>query len=164
MAMTEAHKRYRARNPAHRKAEGEKRLDQIISGEAMAALAARCKSAGVTRRQMLEALLLSDWHHHTGVMVIPEITPGLSNAPSADKGIELIILEMAEGGFRKGESSPVPKQVVELFNGDYQEAARQVRRLASAHKGTPAHEDLKTLANRIDGSRPKKPKQKEKEQ
>ncbi|MDD2500384.1 MAG: hypothetical protein PHN92_06150 [Geobacter sp.] len=140
----------------------------------MTALAARCKAAGVTRRQMLEAILLSDWHYHTGVMVMPEITPapaastitpGLSKAPSADRGIESIILKMAEGGFRKGESSPVPKQVVELFKGDYQEAARQVRRLASAHKGTPAHEDLKTLANRIDGSRPKKTTtKKEKEQ
>ena len=168
MAMSEAQKRYRQNNPAHKKAEGEKRLDLIISGEAKQVLADKSKAAGMPQRQLLEALILSPFGCHTGVMVptvitpmLPEepatatITPVLSDAPSADSDIEARVLKMVAGGFRKGESSPVPKQVVELYNGDYREAAIQMRLLATRHKDTPSHESLQTLANRIDGSKPK---------
>lgn len=165
MAMTEAQKRYREKNPRHKKADDEKRLDQIISAAAMAALAAKCKTAGVTRRQMLEAMALSAFDYHAGVTAItpglPDesatstITPGLSDPLSADSDIEAQILKMVAGGFKKGETSPIPKQVVQLYNGDYPEAAKQVRLLASRYKDTPSHESLQTLANRIDGSRPK---------
>ena len=168
MAMNEAQKRYRENNPRHKRADDEKRLDLVISAEAMDALAAKCKAAGVTRRQMLEAMVLSSFQYHAGVMVptgitpvlpdepvTPTVTPGLSDPPSAGSDIEAQILKMIEGGFRKGETSPIPKQVVQLYNGDYPEAAKQVRLLASRYKDTPSHESLQTLANRIDGSRPK---------
>lgn len=176
MAMTAAHKRYREKNPAHKKAEGEKRLDLIISGEAMEALAAKCQTASVTRRQMLEAMALSSFAYHTGVMVVTDITPvlpeepatttitpGLSDVPTADSDFEARILKMVEGGFRKGETSPVPKQIVELYNGNHREAAIQVRLIANSHKDAPSHESLQTLANRIDGSRPKTKPTKKKE-
>lgn len=188
MAMTEAHKRYREKNPAHKKGDDEKRLDLIISAGAMAAITLKCKAAGITRRQLLEAMALTEFDYHTGVMLMPEITPGLQDEsatgvsitpvspegaadgnitpvlpdePETDSGIESRILLMIKGGFTKGESSPIPKQVVELYDGDYPEAAKRVRRLAAQHKGTVAGENLQTLANRIDGSRPKKTKPQE---
>lgn len=182
MAMSEAHKRYRQNNPAHKKAEGEKRLDLIISGEAKQALADKSKAAGMTQRQLLEALILSPCGCHTGVMmpttitpglfeesvsenitpVLPAevttdtaITPGLSDIPSADSEIEAQILNMIAGGLRKGKKSPVTKKVVELYNGDHREAAKKVRVIKNRYKDTPSYESLKLLANRIDGDRPK---------
>lgn len=176
MAMSEAQKRYRLKNPTHKKADGEKRLDQIISGEAMEVIKQKSAAAGITRRQLIEAMALASWHYHTGVMVpttitpvLPDepttatITPVLCEPPSAGSDIETSILKMVEGGFRKGESSPIPKQVVQLYNGDYPEAAKQVRLLATRYKNTPSHESLQTLANRIDGSKPKTKPTKKKE-
>lgn len=175
MAMSEAHKRYREKNPAHKKNDDEKRLDLIISGEAMEALAAKCKAAGVTRRQMLEALVLSSFEYHTGVMVIsdvtPElpdkmttdtaITPGLSDTPSVDSGVESRIFKIIEAGV----ASPIPKRIVhEVYGGDYSEAAKQIRKLARNQKEPVMIEKLKLLINRIDGSRPKIKTTKEKEQ
>lgn len=182
MAMTAAHRKYREKNPAHKKSEDEKRLDLIISAEAMAALTMKCKAAGITRRQLLEAMALSPFDYHTGVMMMPEITPGLLEEPSSgisiaavspeetdesitpvleeptvtDGGIESRILQMIEGGLTKENSSPIRKQIVtEIYGGSHQEAAKQIRSFATKHKGTAAGDNLKLLANRIDGSRPK---------
>jgi len=158
MAMSEAHKRYREKNPPHKKNDDEKRLDQIISAAAMAALAAKCKSAGVTRRQMLEAMALSDWHYHTGVMVMTDITPVLSDRP--DSEVEIRIFTLIE----KGVASPIPKRIVhEVFAGDYPEAAKRIRKLGKSQQEAEMIEKLKLLANRIDGSRPKKKTTKEQE-
>ena len=158
MAMTAAHKRYREKNPAHKKAEDEKRLDLIISAEAMAALTARCKTAGVTRRQLLEAMALADWQYHTGVMVMPDITPVLSGETDSD--VESRILTMIE----EGVSSPIPNRIVhEVFAGDYSEAAKQIRKLAKRQKEPEMIEKLRLLTNRIDGSKPKKKTTQEKE-
>jgi len=186
MAMTEAHRRYREKNPVHKKNDDEKRLDQIISAAAMAALAAKCKAAGVTRRQMLEALALSSFNYHTGVMVpttitpglsdepatatvtpeLPDemktdtaITPGLSDPPSADSEIEARVFKIIE----EGVASPIPKRIVhEIYGGDYSEAAKQIRKLAKQQTEPEMIEKIKLLANRIDGDRPKT-KTKEKE-
>ena len=193
MALTAAHKKYREKNPAHKKGEDEKRLDLVISGEAMAALKLNCKSAGITRRQLLEAMALSAFNYHTGVMMIPDITLGLHEEagtgvnitpvlsaeaaivaeatpalpeevvtpvlevpPAPDNGIESRILLMIEGGFIKGVTSPIPKQIVhEIYDGNYPEAAKRIRILATKYKSTEAGENLKMLANRIDGSKPK---------
>jgi hypothetical protein len=158
MAMTAAHKRYREKNPAHKRAEDEKRLDLIISAEAMAALTAKCKAAGITRRQLLEAMALADWHYHTGVMVMPDITPVLSGEPEkeVENHILMIIVE--------GVASPIPNRIVhELFAGDYSEAAKQIRKLAKRQKEPEMIEKLRLLTNRIDGSKPKKKTTQEKE-
>lgn len=174
MAMTAAHRRYREKNPAHKKNDDEKRLDQIISAAAMAALAAKCKAAGVTRRQMLEAMALSSFNYHTGVMVpttitpglsdepaTATITPGLSDTPSADSEVEARILKIIE----EGVASPIPKRIVhEVYGGDYSEAAKQIRKLAKQQTEPEMIEKLKLLANRIDGSKPKTKPTKEKEQ
>ena len=172
MAMTAAHRRYREKNPAHKKNDDEKRLDQIISAAAMAALAAKCKAAGVTRRQMLEALALSSFNYHTGVMVPTTITPGLSDEPaiatvtpglsdtaSADSNIEARIFKIIE----EGVASPIPKRIVhEIYGGNYSEAAKQIRKLAKKQTEPEMIEKLKLLTNRIDGSKPKtKTKRKE---
>lgn len=194
MAMSAAHKRYREKNPPHKKGTHEKRLDLVISAEAKEALAQKSKAAGITQRQLLETLLLSSREYHTGVMLAPDdipqaatddvtpstdnsITPGLRDktavditpvleaTPTPESSLESIIFKMTEGGFTSGVKSPVPGQIVtELYGGNHSEAAKQVRLMAKKHKGTPLYESLQTLVNRIDGSRPKKPKQKEKEQ
>lgn len=177
--MTEAQKRYREKNPRHKRADDEKRLDLIINGEAKQALANKSKAAGMTQRQLLEALILSPCGCHTGVMmpttitpglfeesvsenitpVLPAevttdtaITPGLSDTPSTDSEIEARVLKIIE----EGVASPIPKRIVhEVYGGDYSEAAKQIRKLAKQQTEPEMIEKIKLLANRIDGSKPK---------
>jgi len=173
MAMSAAHKRYREKNPRHKRADDEKRLDLVISAAAMDALAAKCKAAGVTRRQMLEAMVLSSFQYHAGVMVptgitpvlpdepvTPTVTPGLSDPPSAGSDIEARVLKIIEAGV----ASPIPKRIVhEIYCGDYSAAAKQIRKIARNQKEPAMIEKLKLLANRIDGSKPKTKTNQEKE-
>lgn len=161
MAMSEAQKRYRQNNPAHKKGDDEKRLDLIISAAAMATLAAKCQAAGVTRRQMLEAMALSSFAYHTEVMVVTDITPVLSDTASADSNIEARVLKIIEAGV----ASPVPKRIVyEIYDGDFSKAAKQIRKLTKQQTEPEMIEKIKLLANRIDGSKPKTKTTKEKEQ